>query len=640
MASSSSSGSPPASSIVPPSPSTVLPTSTPILHSLHNNFQHKLKQDNYRTWRAQIIPQLKGVSIFGHVDGSTPAPSQTVIVDNATVSNPEYIQWHLQDQLILGALLSSIDEHLITYVVHCVTSREVWETFERMFLSQARARTMQIHYQLVTLKKGNSSVADYFHKFTTLVDTLAAVDQPLNPFEASSFLLGELGSDFDSFVTSVTTRVDPLSVEELYAHLLAHEQRLEQNQPTVDLTTGSTTHGSANFAAKRGSSRGGRGGRHSFPSSGRGNFTNTSYGRNSRGRGRGRNFPPTSNASRQVCQVCHKPDHDALDCYHRFDNSFQRDSPAHGSPQVYFASQHTPADSAWYPNSGTTHHLTSDLANLNINAESYSGGDQIRMGNGNGLPIEHIGTTNLSSPTTSFLLQNVLHVPLITKNLLSVHKFTLETNTYIEFHPLFFLVKEQGSGRILLQGLNDNGLYKLPSSMSPSSSPLSCRPSSSRSSQFPDIFVISPFRAPCALIGERTSLGSWHSRLGHPALSICSQVVSKFHLPVLPNNAPVSCPACHMSKSKQLSFKLSSTRVNHPLELIYTDVWGPSPLYSTYGNKYYVSFLDAYSRYTWLFPMSNKSDVCDIFLQFQQNVERLFSSKIKIIQSDWGGDRQ
>jgi hypothetical protein len=68
------------------------------------------------------------------------------------------------------------------------------------------------------------------------------------------------------------------------------------------------------------------------------------------------------------------------------------------------------------------------------------------MGNGNGLPIEYIGNTKLSSPNTSFLLQNVLHVPLITKNLISVHKFTIETNTYIEFHPWFFLVKEQGSG--------------------------------------------------------------------------------------------------------------------------------------------------------------------------------------------------
>jgi hypothetical protein len=199
---------------------------------------------------------------------------------------------------------------------------------------------MQVHYQLVTLKKCNSSIANHFHKFTTLVDTLVAVDQPLNPFEASSFLLGRLDSDFDSFVTFVTTRVNPLSVEELYAHLLAHEQRLKQNQPFVDLTTRNTIHGSANFAAKRGSTHGSRGGRHSFSSSERGNFTNTSYGRNFRGRGSGRSFPTTSNAPRQVCQVCHKHGHDARDCYHRFDNLFQRDSPANGSPQVYYASQH------------------------------------------------------------------------------------------------------------------------------------------------------------------------------------------------------------------------------------------------------------------------------------------------------------
>jgi hypothetical protein len=257
---------------------------------------------------------LKGVSIFGYVDGSNPAPVQTIAVDNVTVLNPDYLQWHLQDQLILGALISSIDEHLITHVVHCVTSWDVWETFEHMFLSLARARTMPIHYQLVTLKKGNFSIADYFHKFTSLVDTLVAVDQLLNPFEASSFLLGGLGSDFDSFLTSVTTRVDPLSIKELYAHLLAHEQSLEQNQPSVDRTTSSTTHGSANFVNKRVSTRGGRSGCHSFLSSGRGNFTNTSYGRHFRGRGRGRGFPHGFSSHKSVCQLCHKPGHEVMDC--------------------------------------------------------------------------------------------------------------------------------------------------------------------------------------------------------------------------------------------------------------------------------------------------------------------------------------
>lgn len=90
------------------------------------------------------------------------------------------------------------------------------------------------------------------------------------------------------------------------------------------------------------------------------------------------------------------------------------------------------------------HHLTPDLENLTISADAYSGFDQIRMSNGKGLQIEHIGSTRLSSPTASFLLKHVLHVPSTTKNLLSVHQFTLETNIYLEFHLWFFLVKEQG----------------------------------------------------------------------------------------------------------------------------------------------------------------------------------------------------
>ena len=125
-----------------------------------------------------------------------------------------------------------------------------------MFTSQSRARIMQIHYQLATLRKGDSPIADYFHRFTNLADTLAAVDHPLNDIEMISFLLAGLGSDYDSFVTSVNTHVEPLSLEDLYSHLLAHELRLIQNQPSVDLSVDA-----ANYAQKGSSNRGGRGNR-------------------------------------------------------------------------------------------------------------------------------------------------------------------------------------------------------------------------------------------------------------------------------------------------------------------------------------------------------------------------------------------
>jgi len=167
-----------------------------------------------------------------------------------------------------------------------------------MFASQAKARVMQIYFQLATVQKGNHSITEYFQTIKTLRDTLAAAGQPINEFEAVSFLLKGLGTEFDSFVTSVTTRVDPLSFDDLFGHLLAHEMRIEQQFPALELSQLSA-HYTTHAAMLRG--RGYRGGRGSS-SGGRAPFR----GRvNSSNRGRGSYFntdAPSSNWP--VCQYC------------------------------------------------------------------------------------------------------------------------------------------------------------------------------------------------------------------------------------------------------------------------------------------------------------------------------------------------
>jgi hypothetical protein len=141
--------------------------------------------------------------------------------------------------------------------------------------------------------------------------------------------------------------------------------------------------------------------------------------------------------------------------------------------------------------------------------------------------------------------------------------------------------------------------------------------------------------SPCALIGERTSFTNWHSCLGHPTFRVVSQIISRFGLPIFPNKSEPACLVCLSAKSKQLPFSTSTNQINAPLDLIYSDLWGPSPVCSCIGNKYYISFLDAYSRYTWLFLISHKNDALPIFLQFQKYVERFFNLQIKIVQSYW-----
>jgi len=94
------------------------------------------------------------------------------------------------------------------------------------------------------------------------------------------------------------------------------------------------------------------------------------------------------------------------------------------------------------------------------------------------------------------------------------------------------------------------------------------------------------------------------------------------------------CQSCLLEKSSRLSLGPTGHKTSAPLELIFSDVWGPAPFFSSDGYFYFVIFVDAYTKYVWYYPLVAKSDVYSIFHQFQTLVERQFSLKIKSVQND------
>ena len=126
--------------------------------------------------------------------------------------------------------------------------------------------------------------------------------------------------------------------------------------------------------------------------------------------------------------------------------------------------------------------------------------------------------------------------------------------------------------------------------------------------------------------------------MGHPTYQNVRHLVSKFSLPTSSNKILSICSGCQQGKSHRLPFSSSQSISNQPLELIFCDVWGPSLVMSIIGNKYYVSFIDHFSKFTWLYPIPNKSSVMPIFHSFQKLVEHQFNCKIKSVQTDWGGE--
>jgi hypothetical protein len=156
-----------------------------------------------------------------------------------------------------------------------------------------------------------------------------------------------------------------------------------------------------------------------------------------------------------LCQVCKKKGRTIDRCWHRFDEDYV---PEERMAAAAMGSGH---DNNWYTDSGATDHVAGDLEKLAIR-NKYAGNDQIHTASGSSMKISHIGHSKIHTPCHQLELNNILHVPQASKNLVSVHRLASDNNVFLEFHHHFFCIKDLDSRNILLKGPCQEGLYPLP----------------------------------------------------------------------------------------------------------------------------------------------------------------------------------
>ncbi|KAJ4702907.1 Retrovirus-related Pol polyprotein from transposon TNT 1-94 [Melia azedarach] len=131
----------------------------------------------------------------------------------------------------------------------------------------------------------------------------------------------------------------------------------------------------------------------------------------------------------------------------------------------------------------------------------------------------------------------------------------------------------------------------------------------------------------------------WHRRLGHPHfLSLEKSLSNCTHYNINRKSVLSFCKACQFGKLHKLTFKSTETRSSIPLEIIHSDLWGPAPILSNQGYRYYIAFIDDKTNFTWIYPMKTKGEALNIFKQFKTQVETMLDKKIKAFQCDMGGE--
>jgi transposase InsO family protein len=279
-----------------------------------------------------------------------------------------------------------------------------------------------------------------------------------------------------------------------------------------------------------------------------------------------------------------------------------------GSPDTH-------ADAHWIADTGATSHMSprrswfTKLKPLAI---------PIRVANDHVMYSEGVGSVVLEPADKSLrpvLLSRVLYVPALQNNLLSVlhlvanHRFRIET---------------EGKEMVFLQ----NGKHRFTADICDNTAWLNAS---------------MPLAPEAALRGEATlSCALWHCCLCHIGADRLEQAIKGKVASglVVESDAPVPthCKPCICGKHHCDPFpQCASHRATSFLERIHSDLH-QLPIHTSSGFRYWLLFIDDYSRYFWIYLLRKKPETFDAFTQFKAMVEKQFDKSILCLHDDKGGE--
>ncbi|XP_043692937.1 uncharacterized protein LOC122643378 [Telopea speciosissima] len=232
--------------------------------------------------------------------------------------------------------------------------------------------------------------------------------------------------------------------------------------------------------------------------------------------------------------------------------------------------------------------------------------------NGVEVTVEAIGVVRILLAGGLFLdLEDIVYVPSIRRNLISISKLS-RMGYFFNFNKDGFNLLHNyvvvGNGSLV------DGLYKLNCD-----SPVVLNVGSKRS-----------------MLDERSSM-LWHRRLGHISVQRMERLVRNKILRPLDFHDLHDCVDCMKGKMTKTR-RMKAARSNGLLELIHTDISGPFPIPSVGDQRYFITFIDDFSRYGYLYLISKKSNSLDAFMIYKAEVENFHSRRIKTVRSDRGGE--
>ena len=432
----------------------------------------------------------------------------------------------------------------------------------------------------------SKTIDENVDEFTKLVADLENLDVKIDEEDQAIFLLNSLPKQYDQLRDNLKYGKQTLSLEEVMGAAYSKELDLKANGKHIK--------------------------QHDERLNVRGRFEKREGNQNKRGKSR------SKSRGRKLCWVCNKEGHFRRECPQRKTgknkgNESKNEDLAAVSQEFEFDSAEVLSISINGPkeeriiDSRCTFHMT-PRRHLFFEYKSIDGGS-VLMGNNMTCSMVGIGSIKFKMwDGTIKILVKVRHIPDLTRNLFSLGMLEKKGYNYKSEGGVLRVMK---GSLVVMKGLLQNGLYVLQGSVGTGET------------------------ATTEASLDKTLL--WHNRLGH--MSLKGLVTLDKHCML--DNKDIKdlefCEDCILGKAHGLKFDVRIHRTKATLDYTHSHLWGsPTVPPLLFSCQYFVSFVDDYSRKTWIYFLRTKDEAFQKFVEWKILIENQTGKKIRRLRTDNG----